>query len=73
MSRKARNKQQPAWSQGEPPNNLKVEKERKKNHVLEMKRPVDVEHMQSVKACREKMAESKGMIREEIRNQVTAS
>lgn len=38
-----------------------------------MKRPVDVEHMQSVKARREKMAESKGMIREEIRNQVTAS
>lgn len=29
MSRKARNKQQPAWSQGEPPNNLKVEKEEK--------------------------------------------
>lgn len=56
------------------PNDLKV-KEKEKKIILnwKMKGPVGVENMQSVKACREKMKERKGVIREEIRNQVSAS
>lgn len=62
MSRKARNKQQPVWSQEGPLNNLRVKEKEKKTCTGE-RSSVDIEYTQSVKACTEKMKKSKGVIR----------
>lgn len=61
MSRKARNKQQPGWSQEGRLHNLRVKGKEKKPCTGEG-RSVDIDR-QSVRACREKMKESKGVAR----------
>lgn len=62
MSRKARNKQQPVQSQEGPLTNGRV-KEREKTCTGEG-RSVDIQHVLSVMACREKRKESNCGVRE---------
>lgn len=62
MSRKARNKQQPVWSQEGPLTNGRV-KEREKTCTGEG-RSVDIQYVLSVVACREKRKESNCVVRE---------